>query len=83
MWIPMGHNGWPKVQCIKLRTKGWGRPKLFYNTKEKNILRHKKTWDDNVNIQLNYHAQPCVKLQTHLMRIRRHIRGDVGKAMFV
>lgn len=34
-WIPMGSNDWPQMQCIKLRTKGWGKPNIVCNTSEK------------------------------------------------
>ncbi len=42
MWIPMGPNGCPWMQCIKLRTKGWGRLNLVYNTKEKKHFKAHK-----------------------------------------
>jgi hypothetical protein len=34
-WIPMGFNRWPQMQCVKPKTKGWGRPNMVHNTQEK------------------------------------------------
>jgi hypothetical protein len=36
-WVPIGFKGWPQMQWVTLRTKGWGRPNLVHNIKKKNI----------------------------------------------
>jgi hypothetical protein len=32
---PIGFKGWPQMQWVKLKVKGWRRSNLVHNTKEK------------------------------------------------
>jgi len=41
-WIPMGFNDWLKMQCVGLRTRGWGRPNLISNIKGKILKGRQK-----------------------------------------
>jgi len=34
-WIPKGFNVWPQIQWDKTKVKGWGRPNMVHNAKEK------------------------------------------------
>ncbi len=55
-WISKGSNGWPQMQWDRARIKGWGRPNMVHNAKEKTFegkYKHGITrWANNQIIAL-------------------------------
>ncbi len=49
----------------------------------KDVLEHTKWWNDSATRKPNTKTQACARFQACVMRIKRHVRNDDGKWIFI